>query len=109
LPTLTRFKMLRQCSDSTSAAKPLLGVARYALAPSPALSNHTDHARKPSVGSTVRFLVNCVAFWQYRLMARVTSKNSAPNGSALGFEATLWPAAEKPKGNMNAGEYKHIR
>ena len=41
-------------------------------------------------------------------MARVTSKNSAPNGSALGFEATLWSAAEKLKGNMDAGEYKHI-
>ena len=25
LPALTRFKMLRQCSDSTSAAKPLWG------------------------------------------------------------------------------------
>jgi hypothetical protein len=41
-------------------------------------------------------------------MARVTSKNSAPNGSALGFEATLWSAAEKLKGNMDAGEYRHI-
>jgi len=41
-------------------------------------------------------------------MARVTSKNSAPNGSALGFEATLWSAAEKLKGNMDAGEYKHV-
>ena len=89
--------------------KTALGVARYALAPSPALSNHTDRARKPSVGSTtVRFLVNCVAFWQYRLMARVTSKNSAPNGSALGFEATLWSVAEKLKGNTDAGEYMHI-
>ena len=41
-------------------------------------------------------------------MARVTSKNSAPNGSALGLEATLWSAVEMLKGNMNAGEYKHI-
>jgi hypothetical protein len=89
--------------------KTALGVARYALAPSPALSNHTDRARKPSVGSTtIRFLVNCVTFWQYRLMARVTSKNSAPNGSALGFEDNLWSAAEKLKGNMDAGEYKHV-
>jgi len=30
------------------------------------------------------------------------------NGSALGFEATLWSAAEKLKGNMDAGEYKHV-
>jgi hypothetical protein len=42
-------------------------------------------------------------------MARVTSKKSTPNGSARGFKATLWSAAEKLKGNMNAGEYKHIR
>ena len=41
-------------------------------------------------------------------MARVTSKNSAPNGSALGFEATLWSVAEKLKGNTDAGEYMHI-
>ena len=41
-------------------------------------------------------------------MARVTGKNSAPNGSDLGFEATLWSAAEKHKGNMDAGEYRHI-
>ena len=41
-------------------------------------------------------------------MARVTSKNSAPNGSALGFEATFWSAVEKLKGNMNSGKHKHI-
>jgi hypothetical protein len=90
--------------------KTALGVARYALAPSAALSNHTDRARKLSAGSTtVRFLVNYVAFWQYRLMARVTGKNPAPNGSPLGFEATLWSAAEKLKGNTDAGEYRHSR
>jgi type I restriction enzyme M protein len=27
---------------------------------------------------------------------------------ALGFEATLWSAAEKLKGNMDAAEYKHV-
>jgi hypothetical protein len=41
-------------------------------------------------------------------MPRPSSKKSPPNGSALGFEATLWPAAEKLKGNMDAGEYKHV-
>ena len=41
-------------------------------------------------------------------MARVTSKNSAPNGSALGFKATLWSAAEELKGNMVVGDYKLI-
>ena len=35
-------------------------------------------------------------------MARVT-KNSAPNGLALGFEATLWSAAEKLKGKLLSG------
>jgi len=31
-------------------------------------------------------------------MPRVTSKNSSQNGSALGFEATLWSAADKLHG-----------
>jgi len=42
-------------------------------------------------------------------MPRLATKNSSPNGAgALGFEATLWSAAEKLKGNMDAGEYKHV-
>jgi Abortive infection C-terminus len=41
-------------------------------------------------------------------MLRVTSKDPPPNGPALGFEATLRSAAEKLKGNMDAGEYKHV-
>jgi type I restriction enzyme M protein len=28
--------------------------------------------------------------------------------SALGFEATLWQAADKLRNNMDAGEYKHV-
>ncbi len=40
-------------------------------------------------------------------MARKNSQNN-DNGGALGFEATLWSAAEKLKGNMDAGEYKHV-
>ena len=39
-------------------------------------------------------------------MARNNSNNG--NVGALGFEATLWSAAEKLKGNMDAGEYKHV-
>ena len=39
-------------------------------------------------------------------MARNNSNNG--NAGALGFEATLWSAAEKLKGNMDAGEYKHV-
>jgi type I restriction enzyme M protein len=34
-------------------------------------------------------------------------KNNNKSG-ALGFEATLWSAAEKLKGNMDAAEYKHV-
>ena len=42
-------------------------------------------------------------------MPRLATKNSSPNGAGgLGFEATLWSAAEKLKGNMDAAEYKHV-
>ncbi len=30
------------------------------------------------------------------------------NGDTLGFEATLWAAADKLRSNMDASEYKHI-
>ncbi|RRR67673.1 MAG: SAM-dependent DNA methyltransferase, partial [Candidatus Viridilinea halotolerans] len=30
------------------------------------------------------------------------------NGAKLGFEATLWAAADKMRNNMDAGEYKHV-
>ena len=29
-------------------------------------------------------------------------------GAALGFEATLWAAADKLRANMDATEYKHV-
>jgi type I restriction enzyme M protein len=37
-------------------------------------------------------------------------KNSEtkPNGSALGFKAQLWAAADKMRGHMDASEYKHV-
>ena len=36
-------------------------------------------------------------------------KNSkATNGANLGFEATLWAAAAKPRGHMDASENKHV-
>jgi len=42
-------------------------------------------------------------------MARGKSKNnSKSNGANLGFEATLWAAADKLRNNMDAAEYKHI-
>lgn len=36
------------------------------------------------------------------------SATKAKAGSALGFEATLWAAADKLRGNMDAAEYKHV-
>jgi type I restriction enzyme M protein len=35
----------------------------------------------------------------------VVKKN---NGANLGFEATLWQAADKMRGNMDAADYKHV-
>ncbi|MEJ7569273.1 MAG: class I SAM-dependent DNA methyltransferase [Gaiellaceae bacterium] len=35
-------------------------------------------------------------------------KQQSSNGAALGFEATLWAAADKLRGHMDAGEYKHV-
>jgi type I restriction enzyme M protein len=32
----------------------------------------------------------------------------ATNGATLGFEATLWAAADKLRGNMDSAEYKHV-
>ncbi len=36
------------------------------------------------------------------------SRAKKPNGAALGFEATLWQAADKMRGHMDPGEYKHV-
>jgi len=36
------------------------------------------------------------------------TKNANNNGGQLGFEATLWAAADKMRGNMDAGEYKNV-
>ncbi|HVR34436.1 MAG TPA: type I restriction-modification system subunit M N-terminal domain-containing protein [Methylomirabilota bacterium] len=41
-------------------------------------------------------------------MAKVKSSASKSNGSALGFEAQLWAAADKMRGHMDASEYKHV-
>jgi type I restriction enzyme M protein len=40
-------------------------------------------------------------------MARPRKQQNA-NGSTLGFEATLWAAADKLRGHMDASEYKHV-
>ena len=36
------------------------------------------------------------------------SNNSKNNGATLGFEDTLWAAADKLRNNMDAAEYKHV-
>jgi len=42
-------------------------------------------------------------------MARGRRNDKAKsNGAALGFEATLWAAADKLRNNMDAAEYKHV-
>jgi type I restriction enzyme M protein len=41
-------------------------------------------------------------------MARNTKTNSTKNDKPLGFETTLWAAADKMRNNMDAAEYKHV-
>ena len=40
--------------------------------------------------------------------ARRQNGNAKKNGGDLGFEATLWQAADKLRNNMDAAEYKHV-
>lgn len=40
-------------------------------------------------------------------MARATKARNG-NGANLGFEQTLWAAADKLRGHLNAAEYKHV-
>src|SRR6516162_4362039 len=37
-----------------------------------------------------------------------TPKPKSGNGANLGFEEKLWAAADKMRGHMDAGEYKHV-
>src|SRR3954454_17325690 len=39
--------------------------------------------------------------------AKATQEKNG-NGATLGFEATLWHAADKLRNNMDAAEYKHV-
>jgi type I restriction enzyme M protein len=41
-------------------------------------------------------------------MAKDTSRSANGNGANLGFEATLWKAADALRANMDAAEYKHV-
>ena len=38
----------------------------------------------------------------------VRARTRKDNGATLGFEATLWAAADKLRGHMDAAEYKHV-
>ena len=37
-----------------------------------------------------------------------TERSRFGNGANLGFEEKLWAAADKMRGHMDAGEYKHV-
>src|SRR3989304_875279 len=41
-------------------------------------------------------------------MARKSTKTKSNNGARLGFEETLWSAADKLRNNLDAAEYKHV-
>jgi type I restriction enzyme M protein len=41
-------------------------------------------------------------------VARGKQAASEKNGSRLGFKETLWQAADKQRGHMDAAEYKHV-
>jgi type I restriction enzyme M protein len=40
-------------------------------------------------------------------MSRNKSRNNT-SGATLGFEETLWQAADKMRGHMDPSEYKHV-
>jgi type I restriction enzyme M protein len=48
-----------------------------------------------------------LAVWRIPLAKTKTDRLSA-SGASLGFEETLWQAADKLRGHMDAGEYKHV-
>jgi type I restriction enzyme M protein len=41
-------------------------------------------------------------------MAKAAKKKQTSNGGQLGFEAQLWAAADKLRGNMEPSDYKHV-
>ncbi|MEQ9379890.1 MAG: class I SAM-dependent DNA methyltransferase [Pirellulales bacterium] len=43
-----------------------------------------------------------------RKAAKKKATKKTSNGATLGFEATLWAAADKLRNNMDAAEYKHV-
>ena len=41
-------------------------------------------------------------------MPKEKAEKKKASGASLGFEATLWQAADKLRGTMDASEYKHV-
>ena len=41
-------------------------------------------------------------------MPQEIAKNKKQNGANVGFEETLWSAADKMRNNMDPAEYKHV-
>ena len=41
-------------------------------------------------------------------MARQSGSRTASRSAQVNLEATLWAAADKLRGNMDAAEYKHV-
>ncbi len=52
--------------------------------------------------------INTLKEYSQILMSKKTEKKSNENGATLGFEATLYQAADKLRNNMDAAEYKHV-
>jgi hypothetical protein len=62
-----------------------------------------------SVDGSTTFLVGLRDGRQRAVLTRARSSNGRNNGGGdLGFEATLWQAADKLRGNLDSGEYKHV-
>ncbi len=40
--------------------------------------------------------------------AKRRDRKASSNGATLGFEQTLWAAADKERGHMDAAEYNHV-
>ena len=70
----------------------------------------TDHAvnsRKCPVDVSLRLLKYVLTRIPPFSMAKGNNQIKS-NGSQLGFETTLWAAADKLRGNHDAAEYKHV-
>jgi type I restriction enzyme M protein len=68
-----------------------------------------SHLPRRSTPATVRRPFTGSGDREYDFVAKRKPNNKTNgNGGALGFEATLWQAADKLRNNMDAAEYKHV-